>query len=117
MDALLTAVILGMVTGTVSLTITRTYVFRTPRNWLRRRGEWFDKLITCPYCTSHYVAAFFVAFYRPKLVDSFFLVDLAVSWFFVVVTSALTVGLLWRSLSVIGEAPDLPENQEDDEDE
>lgn len=109
---LLNLIILGMAVGSVSITLTRTYVFRTPRNWLRRQGEWFDKLATCPYCVSHYVAVFFlvVTGYRVSVPGPSLLVTL----FAVVAGSSFTVGLIFKSLQALGPPAPLPEEEEDE---
>ena len=105
------ALILGAATATASLTITRTYIFKTPRKWFRKRGVWFDKLFTCPYCMSHYVAAFFMLFYTPRVVRSrWYAIDYMVSWLLLVVVSALLVGLLWRALSQIAPPPSVEDD-------
>jgi hypothetical protein len=67
--------VLAIPVATVSWTVTHEEVFREPREYCRRRSETcrtllqrkFFYLLTCEYCFSHYVAAFFVGITQYKL--------------------------------------------------
>lgn len=48
--------LLALACASISLTITRTPLFGSARGWARERSVWLGKLVTCPYCTSHWVA-------------------------------------------------------------
>jgi hypothetical protein len=59
----------------IAWTVTQEEVFREPRDYAKRQKKeapqtWkrkFYYLLTCPYCFSHYVAIFFLALTRFKL--------------------------------------------------
>ncbi len=105
----ITVFVLALVTGTTALTITRTRVFQRPRIWLRKRGEWWDKLITCPYCTGHYIALLLNGLYQPRLLEPKVdgvagdVVVFLTSWFATVALASMVVGLMVAALSQLGE--------------
>lgn len=49
-------VIEALATAAITMTLTRGTVFRPLRLWVIRRSSWFGKLVTCPYCMSHWIA-------------------------------------------------------------
>jgi hypothetical protein len=56
----------GIATGVLSLTLTRSTIFRRPRVWVRYHiGNWAGELARCPYCMSHWIAAGLVAWAWP----------------------------------------------------
>lgn len=93
-------VILSWVTATISLTLTRTYIFKKPRDWLRRRSEWWDKLASCPYCTSHWVALFLSLVFDTRILASRVpgvageVIDSLLGVFFIVALAAVEIGLI-----------------------
>lgn len=60
----------------VSWTVTHEEVFREPRDWCKHKSDVcasiferkFFYLVTCEYCFSHYVAAFFLAVTQFQLI-------------------------------------------------
>ena len=44
-----------MAAAAISVTISQSFVFDSSRNWICEKSEFFGKLITCPYCTTHWV--------------------------------------------------------------
>ena len=46
--------VLGLVVGTISMTVTKAVVFKWFRDRLKR--PWLKELFSCPYCFSHWVA-------------------------------------------------------------
>ena len=61
--------ILGVATGAISLLLTKSPVFNFLHDWLDKHSPFFGKMLDCPWCTSHWVALFFVLVYRPLLLD------------------------------------------------
>jgi hypothetical protein len=67
--------LLAIPVACVSWTVTHEVVFQEPRDYFLRRsersrtlfGRKFFYLLTCEYCFSHYVAAFFVGITHYKL--------------------------------------------------
>ena len=91
LEALTQAIVLGMVAGATSVTITKAKVFASLRTVIKARSEWAGTLVSCHYCTSHWVSFALVAIYRPVVVTSGVLVvDLAVGAMFITCVSALT---------------------------
>lgn len=102
LDAMWTCAVLATVVSGTSFTITGTEIFEPMRRFLAARSEWLGHLTACFYCTSHWVTFLLVALCRPVLVSTgFWLVDLAISAFFVVQLAAYLTGVLFKSYSVI----------------
>lgn len=91
-------VILAFATSAVSLTISKAGIFKSSRQWVAEHNEWLGELISCPYCTSHWVSILLVALYRPAVVQSgVWLIDLAISAFTIVAMAAMISWLVYRS--------------------
>lgn len=89
---------LSLPVAVVSITITKASVFERLRQWVQNRNQWFGKLITCPYCTSHWVSFALVAFYRPRVVQSgWWPIDLAASAFALVAIATPISFVIYRS--------------------
>ncbi len=92
---------LAVATASISFTITKTQTF----DFIRMRlpdGIIFE-LVHCPYCVSHYVAAFFIAIYRPMPFTGHW-VDLLPSVFIIVTLSTFMfqgILLIARILNVL----------------
>lgn len=85
LQQLFVALILALPVSVISLTITRSSLFDHLRKWMVERNEWLGKLVTCPYCTSHWVSFALVAWYQPRMLQSAWLpVDLMISAFAIV---------------------------------
>jgi len=75
MSPLLELILLGLPIASVSWTLTHEEIFREPREWCVRKSRTcrnvlqrkFFYAITCEYCLSHYVTAFFLAITRFQL--------------------------------------------------
>ena len=77
--------ILSLPAAAISLTITKSFLFEHLREWVLERSKWFGKLVTCPYCASHWVSFALVALYHPRMVQSVWLpADLIISTFAIV---------------------------------
>lgn len=53
-------IILAMAVSTISLTVSKSKIFESTRNWVSGRSKWLGELISCFYCFSHWVAAVLV---------------------------------------------------------
>lgn len=97
-NELMALVVLSLAIAAVSITITKTKVFRSFREWIDERSDWFGELVHCPYCTSHWVAFAAVAYYQPRPVESgVFFVDLVVAAFAVICLTSWFGGLIYRA--------------------
>lgn len=65
-----TCVALSLAIGVMAMTITKTKIFRPVRIWTLDKSEWFGDLISCPYCTSHWLSFVLTAIYSPLLFNS-----------------------------------------------
>lgn len=82
---MLEVIYLSLVTASISFTVTETKIFMPLREWVRTKNSCLGKLLSCGYCFAHWVAFSLVAIYRPKLVESWWLLDyfltaIAVAW-------------------------------------
>jgi hypothetical protein len=89
-SAMLELVILGMATAALSVTLTKTHITESLREWLWKQPnlKTVAKLADCPYCMSHWVALFFVGFGLEW--QGFF--SFLISWFAVIAFSAIVIG-------------------------
>lgn len=66
---------LSFITASISFTITETKPFLPLREWVKRKNIFLGELISCGYCLGHWVAFVWVAIYRPRLFESWWLLD------------------------------------------
>lgn len=93
-------VTLSLAVAAISMTIAKGKIFLPLRQWVEDRNEWLGNLVSCPYCTSHWVAVVVVALYQPKLTSfTFGIVDLIVSVFAIVTLSSFFAGLIYRAFT------------------
>jgi len=76
---------LSFVTASISFIVTDTKIFMPIRDWVKRQNSLLGELLSCGYCSRHWVAFGLVAIYRPKLFHSWWLLDyfltaLAIAW-------------------------------------
>ena len=84
-------VCLGLACGTASLTIAKAEFFKPIREMVPEH-IWFGKLIRCPYCVGHWIAAGLVALsWRSILSTS------ATTY-----TNALTLFIVWLAVTGVG---------------
>ncbi len=86
--------ILALATAAISVTISKARIFASVREWVTAHSTWLGELISCSYCTSHWVAIAFVAIYRPVLIPQQAVVDLIVSVFAMVGIAAVMSGVI-----------------------
>ncbi len=97
-EALYTSVILALAIASASTTISRAKVFESVREAIGRKSEWLGKLISCAYCTSHWLSFGAVAIYRPRLIHHFLIVDLMITAFVIVTLASFGSWALIRFL-------------------
>lgn len=94
-----TAVALALATGTAAFTITRTKITEPMREHVKKHTTWGGNLITCPYCTGHWLAAAGVAMMQPQLTNrKSRLLNFGVSWLAVTAGSAIVSGRIKDSI-------------------
>jgi hypothetical protein len=82
---------MSMVVACISWTISRSVLLSAPRNYLKKKSKFFGRLIVCPYCVSHYVAALIAFVAVSSGLYSFLYYYGFVDWFI------LTIILVWLS--------------------
>jgi amino acid transporter len=94
--------ILAFVTAVVSLTITKSSLFQRLREWALEINEWLGKLVSCMYCTGHWVSFGLVSLYRPKIIYSaWWPIDLLVSAFVIVALAMPIAFVVYQSFQRI----------------
>lgn len=78
-------ILLSLVTASLSYTVTETKLFEPLREWVKKRKSFLGKLMSCGYCFGFWVALALVATFRPRLFDSwwvldYFLTALTIAW-------------------------------------
>ena len=67
--------LLAVVTASISFAVTDTKVFLPFREWVKGKSSFLGELFSCGYCFGHWVAFALVAIYRPRLFESWWLLD------------------------------------------
>lgn len=87
---------LSLAFAIISVTLTKGKIFRKQRLWVAKRSPWAYSLLSCPYCTSHWIVALGFSPYHPRLLYSgagVFL-DYTFSLFFMIGVTVLLIGLI-----------------------
>lgn len=87
----LTALYLALATGTAAFTISSTSIAEPFRKAVKKRSEFFGKLVGCPHCLSHWLAAGATLMYRPWLVHGGGPFDWLVTWLAITGTAMVPV--------------------------
>lgn len=103
--------ILSIAVAGISLFLTKSTLLNAMHDKLE--GTWFGKLLDCPWCTSHWVAAIFMLFYRPMLIDwtnrpvwqmqswvgvLAIPVDWLVTWLVMVASATIVASMLYKAV-------------------
>ena len=89
--------ILGIATGAISLLLTKSEALNFMHEWLEKHIPFLGKMLNCPWCTSHWVALFFVIIYRPRLFNVFAPVDYLVSIFVLVFIGSVVARTIYSA--------------------
>lgn len=98
--------VLALATSAISVTTSKARVFTSVRSWIASHNKWLGDLVSCTYCTSHWIAIAFVAIYRPVVIKQWIVVDLVVSMFVTVAISAVMSGLITKLNPFHGDVAD-----------
>jgi len=100
-------VIIAMAVSVISLTVTKTKVFKPMRLWIKSKSEFFGELFSCPYCFSFYPSVLFIILYAGKLrliyhFDGYLsCIDYGISYLCMVCIASFFTGFIYRSISQI----------------
>lgn len=111
LDGILVCLILSGAVASISCTISKSGVMRPIRYWVKEKNAWFGKLISCVYCTSHWISALFVIIYRPTPIRLIQPVDSIVAIFLIVTMASAFIYLIDWSIGFHPDPPSEP-NQE-----
>lgn len=107
-------IVIGIATGAISLFITKSALLNSFHAWLEKKSPFLEELLSCPWCTSHWVGAFLLLIYQPWLLDwgwrpawmvllepVLLPVDFLVTLMVVVAVAAVTAGVIYRAYKPI----------------
>jgi len=83
------AILLSITTASISFTVTETQIFKPLRDSIK--NPFFNKLFSCGYCFSHWIAFILVIIYQPKLFHFFWILD----YFLTVLVIAWLASIQW----------------------
>ncbi len=84
-------VLLSGVTASISFTVTETKLFTRFREWVKGKSSFMGELVSCGYCTGHWVSFALVALYQPRLFDVWWPLDYSLT----ALVIAWLAGLQW----------------------
>jgi hypothetical protein len=92
-----TAVLLSLVTASVSFTVAETKLFKRFREWVAGKSSFLGAMFSCGYCLGHWIAFALVAVYRPRLFESWWLLD----YFLTALVVAWLGGVQWALMCLL----------------
>jgi Protein of unknown function (DUF1360) len=104
---------IALAVAAVSTTIAKSSLFTKMREWMLDHFMFLGKLMSCSYCTSHWVAFFFVAIYRPKLIELWWGIDFVLTAFAVIAIATVIIGVMVKLTPFGSNAEDEDEDEED----
>src|SRR5208337_1909386 len=87
-------IFLSVACGAISMVITKGSILNGFHVWLGKRFTFMEKLLSCPWCFSHWVALVLVLIYRPIVVTAYLPVDYFISIMVMVALSSITAKLI-----------------------
>lgn len=94
-------VMLSLAVSSISVTITKTLMFKPIRNYIEQKSKRLGTLFHCPYCLSHWVTLFFFIFYAPKVINGFVILDYLVTFFVIVALATFWSFIICSTLKVM----------------
>ncbi len=94
---IITILYLGLATSALSVTLTKADIAKPLREWVTRK--WGPAtLLSCPFCTSYWIAAPLTLVYRPFVLQSYAVVDMFVSMLAIVGVAAVVSGITIQTI-------------------
>lgn len=107
MGDFITAAILALATASIAIAMSKTAIFHAYRVRMALTHPMLGRLAGCHFCTSHWAAGALMLIYQPRLITgSWFIVDLAVSYFAIVMTAAVVAGWVLYLTPMSGHSDD-----------
>lgn len=88
--------LLGLCCATISYTLTKGSIFGPLRVWVIERSLWLGKLMSCPYCMSHWIALGAMVIFHPKMIGGPAWIDYTATWFTLTGLSAVVAGIIFK---------------------
>jgi len=104
MNTLWQILALALAVSAVSTTISLSSLFGPLRRWAVARSLYVGTLVSCAYCSSHWIAFFAVAWYHPRVFDGWWLANYVVVVFAVIAIANVITGII-RSLNFFAADP------------
>ncbi len=96
-EAYATIGVLSMVVACLSYTLTESALFARLRNHARAASPWLGALLSCGYCTGHWIALALVLAYRPRPLSGWWLLD----YFCAVLMVAWLAAFQWIAMTYV----------------
>lgn len=90
--------LISLAISSISYTISRTEIFKPLRKFICNKFNWLGKLISCPYCLSHWVS-FIITIYIYKYIS----LEVIILSFSMIALSAIWIGMISRSFDFMVE--------------
>jgi hypothetical protein len=68
-------ILLSLIVASISFTVSESKLFMPLRDWAKKKLSYLGEFLSCGYCLGHWVAFGVVAVYRPRLFNSWWLLD------------------------------------------
>lgn len=65
MNDLVRLFLLSVAVGAISMVVTKSPLLNKFHSWVEKRSPFLEEMLSCPWCTSHWVAGFFVVVFGP----------------------------------------------------
>jgi hypothetical protein len=102
-------VMLGVGAAVISLTVTKSKLFKPIREWgMSRKNPLFGELLSCPYCFAHWSALFLSILYLPFH-------EFLVNWLVVTAIACPVMWGIYHSIAGIGGAYGEERREEEEE--
>lgn len=78
-------ILISIVTASISFTVTESKLFKTFREFIKRKSNFFGELVSCGYCFGHWIAFSIVILYdfnvfNTNLIVDYFFTGLIIAW-------------------------------------
>lgn len=114
-QSFLAILFLALAATSVTVTLSRAPIFNRPRNWVAGKSEFLKKLISCPYCLSHWVSFAIVGLYRPTVLPVHPVVNYFMVSFAIVTVASMLTGLIFTAFQHIPPPQEAVEEEEAEE--
>ncbi len=95
-------IIISLAIASISYTISHSELFKPIRFFLCKNINWLGKLISCPYCLSHWISfGLMVYIYKMSIWSALGSLDVFIMTFAAITLSAIWIGMISRSIDFL----------------